>query len=100
MGHLCRYPWPFNLRDIEYFCLKAVMLANEPEISLAFVREKLLPDLEQGEKEQAAHVVADQEGLLLRKALREARGSRSAAAESLGMARSTLWRKMKKYGLH
>lgn len=97
--HLCRYPWPSNLRDIEYFCLKAVMLAVEPEISLAFVHEKLLPDLEEGTREQAAYIVADREELEIRRALREAAGNRGLAAERLGMGRSTLWRKMKKYGI-
>lgn len=97
--HLCRYPWPSNLRDIEYFCLKAVMLATEPEISLAFVREKLLPDLEEGTREQSAHIVTDREELEIRRVLRETAGNRGLAAERLGIGRSTLWRKMKKYGI-
>lgn len=99
MGHLCRYPWPANLRDIEYFCLRAVMLAPEPEISLAFVRERLLPDLDQGEAQQKVHIVADLEELRIRRALRETGNNRNLAAEQLGMSRSTLWRKMHRYGI-
>lgn len=95
--HLCRYSWPSNLRDVEYFCLKAVMLAVEPEIGLAYVREKLLPDLEEGTREQAAHIVADREELEIRRVLRETKGNRGLTAVRLGISRSTLWRKMKKY---
>lgn len=94
---LCHYPWPANLRDIEYFCLKATMLATEPEISLSFVRERLLPDLDQGAKEQSAYIVTDREELLIRRVLKQNDYNRNLAAEQLGMARSTLWRKMKKY---
>ncbi|MBQ9265185.1 MAG: sigma 54-interacting transcriptional regulator [Clostridia bacterium] len=97
MEHLCHYPWPSNLRDIEYFCIKATMLAREPVIGLAFVKEKLLPDLEEGEKEQSAHIVADREELAIRRVLRETGNNRNLACEKLGMSRSTLWRKMKKY---
>ncbi|MBR1586328.1 MAG: PrpR N-terminal domain-containing protein [Clostridia bacterium] len=97
--HLCRYPWPANQRDIEYFCMRAIILAPEPVIGLAFVREKLLPDMEQGEKEQSMHIVADREELAIRRVLKETGGNRNLAAQRLGMARSTLWRKMKKYGI-
>ncbi|MBQ8094739.1 MAG: sigma 54-interacting transcriptional regulator [Clostridia bacterium] len=99
MTHLCRYPWPSNLRDIEYFCMRAVMLAPEPEISLAFIRERLLPDLDQGESEQQIHIVADQEELRIRRILHETGNNRNIAAQQLGMSRSTLWRKMHKYGI-
>ncbi len=99
MEHLCRYPWPNNLRDIEYFCIKATMLSRGEEIGLDFVMDRLLPDLAEGEKEQQVHIVADREELALRRALKEAAGSRAAAAERLGISRSTLWRRMKKYSL-
>ena len=32
-------------------------------------------------------------------ALRETRGKKGAAAEKLGMSRTTLWRKMREYGI-
>lgn len=99
MEHLCRYPWPANLRDIEYFSMKAIMLAPEPEIGLDFVREKLLPDLEEGEQVQQVHIVANQEELAIRRVLRETGNNRNLAAEQLGISRATLWRKMNKYNI-
>ena len=97
--HLCRYPWKNNLRDIEYFAARATILAPGPVIGLDFVREQLLPDMEDAQREQQPHIVADEEELALRRALRESDGSRAGAAESLNISRATLWRKMKKYGL-
>ena len=43
-------------------------------------------------------MVVDPEELALRKALRE-QSDRAAAAKALGISRSTMWRRMKKYGL-
>ena len=99
MEHLCRYPWPGNLGGIEYFCMKAIILSDGPVVDLAFVQDRLLPDLEAGEQQQSMHIVAGREELAVRRALREAGGSREKAAVALGLSRSTLWRKMRKYGI-
>ena len=77
--------------------MRAIMLFPEPVITLDFVQEKLLPDLAQGQREQETHVAAGREELLIRRVLKEVGGSRSKAAEKLGMSRSTLWRKISKY---
>ena len=42
---------------------------------------------------------SEQEREAIARALTETGGARSAAAERLGMSRTTLWRKMKEYGL-
>ena len=99
MEHLCRYPWPGNLGGIEYFCMKAIILSDGPVVDLAFVQDRLLPDLEAGEQQQSMHIVAGREELAVRRALKEAVGSREKAAAALGLSRSTLWRKMRKYGI-
>ena len=99
LEQLTRYPWPANLRDIEYFCMRAVMLSPEAEVSLAFVREKLLPDLKAREGAPSPHIVAGEEELRIRQALQKTRHNRSAAADLLGISRSTLWRKMKEFGI-
>ena len=99
LEHLCRYPWRNNLRDIEYFALRATMLADGPVIGLDFVRQRLLTDLNEGEEEQRPHIVAGHEELELRRVLRETGGQRAPAAEKLGISRATLWRRMKKYGI-
>ena len=42
---------------------------------------------------------SEQEREAIARALTETGGARNAAAERLGMSRTTLWRKMKEYGL-
>ena len=39
------------------------------------------------------------EAYFIRKTLRETRGDRALAAEILGIDKSTLWRKVKRYGI-
>ncbi|MDQ3519226.1 MAG: hypothetical protein M3466_12575, partial [Gemmatimonadota bacterium] len=46
-----------------------------------------------------ADASTDDERSLIVTALSDANGNRSRAAEQLGMGRTTLWRKMRSYGL-
>ena len=46
-----------------------------------------------------ANAVAEHERAAILAALEQAEGSRSRAAEMLGMGRTTLWRKMRQYGI-
>ena len=51
------------------------------------------------QEEEQCDTVQEQECQRLMAALSEARGHRGKAAETLGMSRSTLWRKLGRYGL-
>ncbi len=97
--YLCHYPCPNNLRDIYNFAVRATMLATGPVVDLAFVQEKLLPDIEGTVKANEMHIVADREELAIRRVLKETNNNRNLAAETLGISRSTLWRKIKKYNI-
>lgn len=101
MRLLTTYPWPGNFREVQMLCECAVMLAPGPIVDAAFVREHLLHVPASAAEQRGAPVlvVVDQEENELRAALREAEGNRQVAAEHLGISRSTLWRRMKKYGL-
>lgn len=96
------YPWPGNVHELIAFCERAVILATGPVIDADFIREHLLRpsnDTDGPDTELPALVVADQTENELRAALREAGNNRQLAAEKLGISRSSLWRRMKKYGL-
>ena len=76
------------------------MLATAPAIDAAFVRERLMPaQADTRIPNPPVIVVADPEERRLRMALRQTNGNKQLAAQILGISRSTLWRKMKHYGL-
>ena len=96
MEALLRYDWPENDRSLEELCARATLLAREREIRLcdlpAFLRAPASPDA-------PVLLVVNPEERALRQALQDAGGNRAAAAEALGVSRSTLWRRMRKYGV-
>ena len=97
---LTQYGWPGNVREMYALCERAVMLATAPAIDAAFVRERLMPaQADTRTPNPPVIVVADPEERRLRTALRQTNGNKQLAAQILGISRSTLWRKMKHYGL-
>jgi two-component system response regulator HydG len=106
------YDWPGNVRElmtsVEYACIvcdgKRILACHLPEE----VREGPQPssaagEVRRGEKPaearryQAPDANAEREAI--RAALEEANGNRTRAAAALGMGRTTLWQKLKEYGL-
>ena len=101
------YDWPGNVREligaIEYACI----LCDGPRILPSHLPSELLeretptePIEGRGEsarRYQAPDPNAERE--LIRQALRDADGNRTRAAAALGMGRTTLWQKLKAYGL-
>jgi transcriptional regulator with PAS, ATPase and Fis domain len=94
---LQKHPWPGNIRELEHTMEKAVILSDKEVIS-----HISLPD---GSGQPMSHGLAsslnleENEKVVIARALREEQGNVSAAAQALGINRSTLYQKMKKYGL-
>jgi transcriptional regulator with PAS, ATPase and Fis domain len=101
MQVLLNYPYPGNIRELENILEHALILCSESAL-----RRKHLPDyLRQrpqaaGARSGKAEVSDSSERTRIMAELRRHNGSRSLAARSLGMDRSTLWRKLKKYQLN
>jgi len=104
MRLLQAYEWPGNVRELFSALESASIQAGGRRIEA----QHLPPEIRSGPND--AGVVKDfdryrQEGSdreerdAIRIALEEADGVRSRAADLLGMSRTTLWRKMKAYGL-
>jgi len=99
------HDWPGNVRELENMIERAVTLSSSPVISaeefrLIFTLGDAVP------RAAAAPAAAGGEATIrgaereaIQRALREADGNQTRAAEALGMGRNTLWRKMKKYGI-
>ncbi len=97
MEQLKSHPWPGNIRELEHAMEKAVILSEKVVISnLAFT-----PRIESGSTPSATTTLnlETHEKMVIQQALREQQGNISAAAKVLGINRSTLYQKMKKYGV-
>jgi DNA-binding NtrC family response regulator len=101
---LRHYDFPGNVRELESIIAHAVILADEsvirardlpdnvvhgtrPRLALGYEKDDNVPSMAEMEKRHIAH------------ALEVLEGNQTKVAEQLGISRSTLWRKLKEYGL-
>ena len=96
MQQLVQYSWPGNVREFEHCIERALLLCGGEEIEPA--------NLSIGGARPAAlslenMSIDEMEAVLIRKVLRRCDGNISQAAESLGLSRAALYRRMEKYGL-
>ncbi len=95
---LCAQPWSGNVRELKSVLEVALVLVGDAEV---LELESLPPDLsaqcapERITPGPLGHI----ESQAVRRALSEVSGNISAAAVKLGIARSTLYRMMRKHGL-
>ena len=98
MQALTRYQWPGNIRELQNFIERAVIVSPGPTLQ-APVRELKGP---KGAAPASAVTLADAESEAIARALREAGGrvgGPQGAAAKLGMKRTTLQAKMRKLGI-
>jgi DNA-binding NtrC family response regulator len=102
MRLLQAYPWPGNVRELFAVLESAIIRTDGHRIEAQHlpddVREAHQPGDGTLERYRRDGSETDERTAIVR-ALEAAGGVRSRAAEMLGMGRTTLWRKMKEYGL-
>jgi DNA-binding NtrC family response regulator len=96
---LLNHSWPGNVRELEKAIERAVVLAPSPVI-----RPEDLPPALHGAAEAApatprARTLADVEKAHILSTLYEHGWNQARAAEELGISRTTLWRKLRDYGV-
>lgn len=94
------HTWPGNVRELAHTLERAFLLGNGH-----VTRDLITPEIEAAHEGPAANcrfnvAVNQTEQELLRQALEEAKGNKSAAARTLGMRLSTFRDKLKKHGLY
>ncbi|WP_319521390.1 sigma 54-interacting transcriptional regulator [uncultured Desulfosarcina sp.] len=102
MQILLNYDYPGNVRELENILEHALIICRQ-----RMVRPEHLPDYVRQVQEPVAEKLSspmpeqrlDREHRRILSALEKAGGHRQKAARLLGMERTTLWRKMKKYGI-
>jgi DNA-binding NtrC family response regulator len=100
LGALMRYDWPGNVRELENVIQRMIILAESDHIDADLLPARLSEDKDV--RGRALDYLPPQsldevEAYFIRKTLRETHGDRALAAEILGIDKSTLWRKVKRY---
>ncbi|MBI1826287.1 MAG: sigma-54-dependent Fis family transcriptional regulator [Planctomycetes bacterium] len=99
------YRWPGNVRELENVVQRAVVLAKGRRISASELPAKLLDAIESQPAPTLYTPMTLREALaipekrIIEAALRANAGNRQITAEQLGINRTTLYKKMKRYGL-
>jgi len=94
-----RYPWPGNVRELRHAVEHAVAVSEGPRIDVgdlpsAVRLPRLLP---RRPREEWTLEEVEREHIL--DTLDRYRGNATAAARHLGVSRTTLWRKLRRYGV-
>jgi DNA-binding NtrC family response regulator len=104
LGYLERYPWPGNVRELENVIERAVLLSKGSFITAedlpAGIREERPASGTEYTPISLKKAVAGPEKDIIRRALEAHQWNRQATAKSLAINRTTLFKKMKRYGLY
>lgn len=105
MVYLWEYDWPGNVREVENLIERMVVLSENGRIGpedipshiRSFISEKKLPHPALNDGEVNLREVLEQfEGRLIDEALRRTNGNKTAAAQMLGLKRTTLVAKLRR----
>ncbi|MGA8779900.1 MAG: sigma 54-interacting transcriptional regulator, partial [Terracidiphilus sp.] len=102
MAALVAWKWPGNIRELENFLERAVILSKGPALHVPLAELELMEEEEEDAAVAANPTLQAAERDHILRALREAKGmigGPNGAAERLGLKRTTLNSKMKKLGI-
>jgi len=103
MKLMLNYPWPGNVRELENAVEHGIICAQGKSVGpdslpqhIQDYSQKPLPSVH----ELQQHANEDQQRDEIEQALEETNGNKARAAELLGIDRTTLWRRIQKFGLN
>jgi transcriptional regulator with PAS, ATPase and Fis domain len=101
MGYLERYPWPGNVRELENTIERAVLLSKDKFIGPFDLSDSIKQDRWQKAYNPMSlkEALAKPEKNLIHQALEANYWNRQETAKALRINRTTLYKKMKQYGL-
>lgn len=95
LKQLMAYQWPGNIRELKHATERAVILARDSELSVSDFMTGTLgltPEPEDLNLESLEHKT-------ILRAMRQYRGNLTQVAKAVGLGRTTLYRKLEKYGI-
>ncbi|HEY0962482.1 MAG TPA: sigma-54 dependent transcriptional regulator [Pseudomonadales bacterium] len=102
LDKLCAYRWPGNVRELRHAVERAMIMGNSEQLQakeLLFASVDAERDAEPSSADGSALNLDKVEQVTIEKALRKHAGNISHAAKELGITRTSLYRRMEKYGL-
>jgi len=118
MDQLCEYDWPGNVRELEHTVQTMVAMNTGPWITIADLPSALINATREKNAQFAGAIALNEDALAtggdacntviplddlikvaIKRAIRVTKGDRTMAANLLGIGRTTLYRKLKEYGM-
>lgn len=94
------YHWRGNLPQLKGFCEYLVLAVRKRKIDEGIVKNLLESMYPLDEKEAiGGGRWKDPQAIVLEELLEKYKGNKNAVAEELGISPTTVWRKMKKFGI-
>jgi transcriptional regulator with PAS, ATPase and Fis domain len=100
MRILQRYNWPGNVRELQHAIERAVIMCNSQVLNPEDFYFNTNPSrTEESQVTLEDYHLEEVEKILIRKVLKKYDGNITQAANELGLTRSSLYRRLEKYGL-
>ncbi len=99
MSKLTEYPWPGNIRELRHSVERAIIMCDDNTLREEDFILKTHRKIQTETPQLHTVNITEMEKITIEQAVKKNQGNLSKAAQELGMSRSTLYRKMEKYGL-
>jgi two-component system response regulator HydG len=95
LKYIQKYSWPGNVRELQHAIERAVIMSEHSELA---PRDFLFSSRKEADKKEVINL-DEMEKNAITIAIRKYQGNMSKVSKELGIGRTTLYRKMTKYGL-
>lgn len=102
LGALMRYDWPGNVRELENVIQRMIILTRSTQLDVDVLPADIAKSQDAVVRAidyMTPQTLEEIEVYFIRKTLSETGGDRALCAQILGIDKSTLWRKIKRYNL-
>ena len=99
MARMHKHPWPGNIRELQHAIERAIILSGASVLQPEDFNFAPAASKDDGQLALEQYNLEEVEKLLIRKVLKKYNGNITQAASELGLTRSSLYRRLEKYGL-